>query len=152
MWKIAYGRFAVAEELTWHMTAHCDTGTNTPHLRLDSVAIHHHFLPLFATCTPPLPVLHLTRANFGIRAQKSQRNVKTYKTQARIYEVINKAKHAYYSIEFNLLTCKDDDDDNNNNISNNSLENHEKLKYIYHCRIATLLSTLMQLNNIEIKQ
>jgi hypothetical protein len=83
VWKMANGRFAVGEKLTWHMTAHCDTGTNTPHLRLDSAAIHHHFLPVLATCTPPLPVLHLPRADLGIRAEKALRNVATYKTQAK---------------------------------------------------------------------
>ena len=115
VWKMAIERFAVGEELTWHMTANCDTGTNTPHLRLDSVAIHHHFLPVFATCTPPLPVLHLPRADLGIRAEKALRKV-THKTQTRIYETRKKTKHAHYSIEFNLLTCKHNTRNNNDKV------------------------------------
>jgi len=104
VWKIASERSAVAEELTWHMTVHCDTGTNTPHLRFHSVVIHHHFLPVSGTCTPPLPVLRHTPSDLGIRAQKAFRSVTTYKTQARIHETRKKTKHAHYSIEFNLLT------------------------------------------------
>jgi len=128
VWKIANERFAGSEELTWHMTAHCDTGTDTPHLRLDSVAIHHHFLPVFATCTPPLPVLRLTRADLGIQAQADFRNVQTYKTQARIYETREKTKHAHYSIDFNLQTCKHNN--NNNNKVNCMLRVHPFLTYM----------------------